>query len=146
MIVGDGSRSENELAARAGRDPVGVESLAEAVSSGPMVVLIDDCLNVADLDGQLADLVASPSPGVHIVASARPDRFRSAYGHWAADIRSSRVGFLLKPDPIDGDLLGVSLPARLELPNIPGRGVLVADSESQVVQVVLADGPVQSLA
>ena len=146
VIVGDGSRSENELAARAGRDPVGVESLAEAVSSGPMVVLIDDCLNVADLDGQLADLVASPSPGVHIVASARPDRFRSAYGHWAADIRSSRVGFLLKPDPIDGDLLGVSLPARLELPNIPGRGVLVADSESQVVQVVLADGPVQSLA
>ncbi len=145
VIVGDGSRSENELAARAGRDPVAAESLAEAVSSGPTVVLIDDCLNVADLDGRLAELVASPPPGVHIVASARPDRFRSAYGHWAADIRSSRVGILLKPDPIDGDLLGISLPARLELPNIPGRGVLVADSESHVVQVVLDDDPVQSL-
>ena len=146
VIVTDGSGNDSELAARAGREPVGVESLAEAVSSGPMVVLIDDCLNIADVNGHLADLVASPPVGVHIVASARPDRFRSAYGHWAADIRSSRLGILLKPDPIDGDLLGVSLPARLELPNLPGRGVLVADSESEVVQVVRADGPVQSLA
>ena len=146
VIVTDGSGNDSELAARAGREPVGVESLAEAVSSGPMVVLIDDCLNIADVNGHLADLVVSPPVGVHIVASARPDRFRSAYGHWAADIRSSRLGILLKPDPIDGDLLGVSLPARLELPNLPGRGVLVADSESEVVQVVRADGPVQSLA
>ncbi len=144
VIVGEGPRSENELAARAGCDPVGAESLAEVVSSGPMVVLIDDCLNVADPDGQLAALVASPPPGVHIVASARPDRYRSAYGHWAAEIRSSRVGILLKPDPIDGDLLGVTLPARLELPNIAGRGVMVADSEFEVVQVVYAGSP-QSL-
>ena len=141
VVVGDGPRSENELAARSGRDPVGPESLAELVSSGPLVVLIDDCLNVADPDGQLAALVASPPPGVHVVASARPDRYRSAYGHWAAEIRSSRVGILLKPDPIDGDLLGVSLPARLELPNIAGRGLLVADSEYEVVQVVYAGSP-----
>ena len=104
-----------------------------------MVVLIDDCLDLADPNGTLADLVASPPEGVHIVAAAKPDRFRSAYGHWAADIRSSRVGILLKPDPIDCDLLGVSLPARLDLPNIAGRGVLVADSEFEIVQVVLAD-------
>ncbi|MXW74566.1 MAG: FHA domain-containing protein [Acidimicrobiaceae bacterium] len=139
VIVGDGSGDSSDLAARTGREPVGVEALAEALSSGPMVVLIDDCLDVADENGTLADLVASPPEGVHIMAAAKPDRFRSAYGHWAADIRSSRVGILLKPDPIDGDLLGVSLPARLELPNIAGRGVLVADSESEVVQVVLAD-------
>ena len=136
VIVTDGSGRDSELATGTGREPVGVESLAEVVSSGPMVVLIDDCLDIVDTDGQLADLVASPPAGVHIVASARPDRFRSAYGHWAADIRSSRVGILLRPDPIDGDLLGVSLPARLELPNLPGRGVLVANSESEVIQVV----------
>lgn len=140
VIVADGSRTDSELAARAGCDPVGVESLAEAVSSPPVVVLVDDCLGVEDPGGELAALVASPPPGVHIVAAAKPDQFRSAYGHWAADIRSSRVGILLKPDPIDGDLLGVSLPARLELPNLAGRGVLVADSEFEVVQVVRADG------
>ncbi len=144
VIVGEGPRSENELATGMRRDLVGPESLAELVSSGPMIVLIDDCLNVADPDGQLAALVASPPPGVHIVASARPDRYRSAYGHWAAEIRSSRVGILLKPDPIDGDLLGVSLPARLELPNLAGRGLMVADSEFEVVQVVYAGSP-QSL-
>ena len=144
VIVGEGSRPENELAVRVGRDLVGLESLAEVVTSGPMIVLIDDCLNVADPDGHLAALVASLPPGVHIVAAARPDRFRSAYGHWAAEIRSSRVGILLKPDPIDGDVLGVSLPARLELPNIGGRGLLVADSEFEVIQVVYADS-VQSL-
>ena len=144
VIVGEGSRSENELAACVGRDLVGLECLSEVVSSGPMIVLIDDCLNVADPDGHLVALVASPPPGVHIVASARPDRYRSAYGHWAVEIRSSRVGILLKPDPIDGDLLGVSLPARLELPNIAGRGVMVADSEFEVVQVVYAGSP-QSL-
>ena len=139
VVVADGSRTDSELAARAGCDPVGVESLAEAISP-PLVVLVDDCLGVEDPGGQLASLVASPPEGVHIVASARPDRFRSSYGHWAADIRSSRVGVLLKPDPIDGDLLGVSLPARLELPNLAGRGVLVADSEFEVVQVVRVDG------
>ncbi len=144
VIVGEGSQSENELAARVGRDLLGLESLSEVVSSGPMIVLIDDCLNVADPDGHLAALVASPPPGVHIVASARPDRYRSAYGHWAAEIRSSRVGILLKPDPIDGDLLGASLPARLELPNIAGRGVMIADSEFEVIQVVYAGSP-QSL-
>ncbi|MCY3849260.1 MAG: FtsK/SpoIIIE domain-containing protein [Acidimicrobiaceae bacterium] len=138
VIVGDGSGNGSDLAARTGREPVGVESLVEALSSGPMVVLIDDCLDLTDSNGTLADLVASPREGVHIMAAARPDRFRSAYGHWAADIRSSRVGILLKPDPIDGDLLGVSLPARLDLPNIAGRGVLVADSEFEIVQVVLA--------
>ena len=140
IIVSNVSRTERDLASRTGVEPIGVESLVEAASAGPAVVLIDDCLDVADTDGRLADLVASPPPGVHIVASARPDRFRSAYGHWAADIRSSRVGILLRPDPIDGDLLGITLPARLELPNFPGRGVLIADSEAEVVQVVRADG------
>ena len=145
VIVGDGSGNGGDLAFRLGREPVGVDSLAAMVSLGPMVVLIDDCLELTDANGTLAELVASPPEGVHIMAAAKPDRYRAAYGHWAADIRSSRVGILLKPDPIDGDLLGVSLPARLELPNIAGRGVLVADSSSEVVQVVLADSPVQSL-
>lgn len=138
---GDGSAPQSELATRMGCDAVSVESLAEVVGATPMVLLIDDCLNIADVDGQLAKLVATPPVGVHIVASAKPDKFRAAYGHWASDIRSSRVGILLKPDPIDGDLLGVSLPARLALPNIAGRGILVADSEFEVVQVVRANNP-----
>lgn len=138
---GSGSASQSELAARVGCEVVSVEALPEIVASTPLLLLIDDCLNIADVDGQLAKLVASPPVGVHIVASAKPDKYRSAYGHWASDIRSSRVGILLKPDPIDGDLLGVSLPTRLALPNIAGRGVLIADSEFEVIQVVRDNSP-----
>ena len=138
VIVGDGSVDDNELVLRSGCEFVTVDALEQVASTGPLLVLVDDCLSVADSSSQLARLVAAPPAGVHIVAAAKPDQLRSAYGHWAVDIRSSRVGILLRPEPIDGDLLGISLPARLALPNVAGRGVLVADSESEVVQVVHA--------
>lgn len=108
-----------------------------AVGTGPALVLVDDVTDVDDPTGALARLVASPPPGVHLLAAARPDRFRAAYGHWSAEIRSARLGVLLRPDPLDGDLLGCPLPARLALPAVPGRGVLVGPDGFSVVQVVL---------
>ncbi len=138
VIVGDGSADDHELAVRSGCEFVSVGALEQVVSIGPLLVLVDDCLSVTDSSSQLARLVAAPPPGVHIVAAAKADQLRSAYGHWAVDIRSSRVGILLRPEPIDGDLLGICLPSRLTLPNVAGRGVLVADSESEVVQVIHA--------
>ena len=74
-----------------------------------------------------------------MIAAVRPDRLRAAYGHWVSEIRASRVGILLRPEPMDGDLLGASLPPRLALPPVPGRGVAVVDGEIDVVQVVSAD-------
>ena len=139
VIVGDAAQSAGEIAARTGGKLLGVEALGEEIATGPLLVLVDDCLSVADPSGQLAQLVASPPAGVHLVVAAKPDQLRSAYGHWSVDIRASKVGILLRPDPIDGDLLGVTLPARLALRNVAGRGVLVADSEFEVVQVVCAE-------
>ncbi len=135
VIVGDGP-----LARRSGRAPLSsgtVRSMLEG--RGPTLVLVDDCLDVDDPTGDLAAIVASPPPGVHVIAAARPDRYRSAYGHWSADLRLSRVGILLRPEPLDGDLLGRLLPARLGLAPIAGRGVHVADGGHEIVQVVHAD-------
>jgi DNA segregation ATPase FtsK/SpoIIIE, S-DNA-T family len=135
LIVGDGP-----LARRSGLVPHSPTMLAAALRGrGPTLVLVDDCLDLDDPSGELAAIVASPPPGVHLIAAARPDRYRSAYGHWAADIRSSRVGILLRPEPIDGDLLGRLLPTRLGLAPVAGRGVVVTDGGFEIVQVVAAD-------
>jgi S-DNA-T family DNA segregation ATPase FtsK/SpoIIIE len=135
------------LADRVGVDALDPVDIAATVSAGPVLVLVDDATEVDDPTGALARLVTSPPPGVHLVAAARPDRYRAAYGHWSADIRSARLGVLLRPDPLDGDLLGCALPARLALPAVPGRGVLVGPEGFAVVQVVLppeAQGQVAS--
>ena len=135
VVVGDG-----ELAQRAGLVPVSTHDLADALAArSPTMVLVDDALGVADESGVLAQMVTASPPGVHIVASARPDRLRAAYGHWASDIKSSRAGLLLRPDPLDGDLLGQQFPARMGLDPVPGRGVMICDAQTEVVQVVLSD-------
>jgi S-DNA-T family DNA segregation ATPase FtsK/SpoIIIE len=135
VVVGD------ELGRRSGIEPIDPETiLATVADRGPTLVLVDDALQFDDPRGELRRLVASPPAGLHVVASARPDRYRAAYGHWAAEIKASRAGLLLRPDPLDGDLLGHPLPGRLDIPPLPGRGLLVGDGSVEVVQVVLPEG------
>ena len=52
-------------------------------------------------------------------------------------MRSCRTGVLFRPGPLDADLLGASLPARLALAPLPGRGLTVADGAAAMVQVAL---------
>ncbi len=111
------------------------------LDGGPALVLVDDALGVEDPTGVLAGLVAAPPCGVHLVVAARPGPYRAAYGHWAASLRAGGTGLLLRPEPVDGDLLGIGLPPRLDLPPLPGRGVMVADGAGEVVQVVWSGDP-----
>ncbi len=135
VVVGE------ELARRAGVPAVAPAMLAATLAGrGPTLVLVDDATEVDDPDGVLARVAGGSVPGVHLVLATRPDRYRSAYGHWGSEIRSSRLGLLLRPEPLDGDLLGMPFPARLDLPPLPGRGMLVADGRAEVVQVVRSDG------
>ncbi|MEZ5245556.1 MAG: FtsK/SpoIIIE domain-containing protein [Acidimicrobiales bacterium] len=134
LVVGE------ELARRSRLPPTAPERVVDELAGrGSSLVLVDDALDIADADGRLAELVACPPPGVHIVVSVRPDRYRAAYGHWSAEIKSSRAGLLLRPDPLDGDLLGRPLPPRLAVAPLPGRGLIVADGSIEEVQVVLPD-------
>jgi S-DNA-T family DNA segregation ATPase FtsK/SpoIIIE len=140
IVVGDGP-----LARQCGVVPSMPAVLDSAIQGrGATLVLVDDATDVEDPTGALAALVTAPPPGVHVVAAVRPDRLRGAYGHWATEIRVSRRGILLRPDPMDADLLGGQLPARLALPALPGRGVVMGDAVMEIVQVVLADEAAQS--
>lgn len=132
IVVGDG-----ELARRTGSVPTTPAALDSALQGrGAALVLVDDATDVVDDGGALARLIDRAPVGFHVVAAVRPDRLRAAYGHWVSELRASRTGFLLRPDPVDGDLLGVSLPVRLTLAGLPGRGIAVCDAVTEVVQVV----------
>ena len=129
-----------DLAALLGVEPVPVAEL-DCRSEGPrQLLLIDDADRVSDPSGLLAGIAAARDGFCHLVASATAERLRSSYGHWFNEMRACRTGMLFRPGPLDGDLLGAALPARLALPPVPGRGLIVADGAAAVAQVAVVDG------
>ena len=128
-----------QLSAWLGLDAVPADSLSDAAGTeSRRLLLVDDADRVSDPSGLLAGLAASATGRSHLVASTTADRLRSAYGHWLHEMRSCRTGVLFRPGPLDADLLGASVPARLALAPLPGRGLVVADGTATVVQVALA--------
>jgi len=106
----------------------------------PLVVLVDDADRAADEDGALARLAGGHHPGACLVATARREAVRGAFGHWSADLRRAAAGLVLRPSSdLDADILGVPLLPRWPVPLTgPGRGVLVLDGEALPVQVATA--------
>ncbi len=115
----------------------GVDGLAAALdpSGEATLVLVDDADQLDDPGATLAGLLSEHRPGLHLVAAGRADRLRAAYGHWTSTVRSSRTGVLLNADLLDGDLLGIQLPPRVQLPPLPGRGWLVTNGSPEVCQL-----------
>ncbi len=116
-----------------------VTELAAAVAvvpaERPLVVLVDDAELVDDPDGALASLLTGEA---NVVAAGRVDALRSAYGHWTQELRRRRRGLLLQPaSDLDGDLFGLSLPRWPLAPSASGRGYLVADGSSTLLQMAL---------
>ena len=128
-----------DLARRLEMEPVTAAEL-DAPDGRRRLLLIDDAERVSDPSGLLARLAAGGDRSCHLVASATAERLRSSYGHWLNEMRSCRTGVLFRPGPLDGDLLGAALPARLDLAPVPGRGLIVADGAAAVAQVALV-GP-----
>ena len=119
-------------------EPVPVAELGVA-DGRRRLLLVDDADRLSDPAGLLAGLAAGGDSSCHLVASATAERLRSSYGHWLSEMRTCRTGVLFRPGPLDGDLLGAALPARLELPPVPGRGLVVADGAAAAAQVALVD-------
>jgi DNA segregation ATPase FtsK/SpoIIIE, S-DNA-T family len=108
-----------------------------------LVVVVDDAELLDDPHGVLASFVARRD--AIVVAAARADALRTAYGHWTADLRRQRRGIVLCPTAdVDGDVLGVVIPRRRTMARHPGRGYLVVDGEARLIQVAVAD-PVDAL-
>ena len=108
---------------------------AVAESSGRQVILIDDADALDDPTGAIERLLKQRLPDIHLIIAGRADTLRSAYGHWTQQVRRSRSGVLLRPDPdLDGDLLGVRLPRRAPVAVTVARGWLVNDGGAEFIQ------------
>jgi S-DNA-T family DNA segregation ATPase FtsK/SpoIIIE len=114
-----------------------VDELIESPQPDHHLFVVDDA-DLVDEGGHLERLLATRPLNVHVVATARADRLRASFRHWTTEVRRSRVGILLRPDDIDGELLGVRLP-RGALPPINGRGYLVTEHGIEIVQVAALD-------
>lgn len=123
----DGLAEEVDAAVAAGR-----------ASGQGAAVLIDDADTVEDKQGVIAQLLASPPPGVHVVAAGRADVMRRGFGHWTQKARDSRCGVLLIPDhDLDGPLLGVTFPRFDRMFPAPGRGYLAVSGAVEGIQVAI---------
>ena len=127
------------LASLLGVDPVPAAGLECTPDGARRLLLVDDADRIGDPSGLLARAAATRDGTCHLVASSTAERLRSSYGHWLHEMRACRTGVLFRPGPLDGDLLGATLPTRLALPPVPGRGVIVADGTAVAAQVALVD-------
>jgi len=137
------------LALASGSSPLGaidgVELLAGAADLGdlvdgllgaddPVLIVIDEG---DDLPGtEIGRLVTTRHPGLHMVAAVRPE-VKTVYDHWARAMGGCRLGVWLRPSAgVDADLWRTPLPRRLPARVPPGRGLLVADGGTELVQVM----------
>ena len=119
-------------------ESVPVDSLDEAAGTDVRrLLLVDDADRIGDPSGLLAAIAASATARSHLVVSTTADRLRSSYGSWLHEMRSCRTGVLFRPGPLDADLLGAVVPARLALAPVPGRCIVIADGVAEVMQVAL---------
>ena len=127
------------------RIAIGVDdgaSLLREVADGSdenLLVVVDDLHDLAnsDADHALADVLrAARTRRLMIVVSSSPDAARRAYSGPLKDVRASKSGLLLQPDPdVDGDIVGVRLPRVVNPVWPPGRGYLAIRGTIELCQV-----------
>ena len=132
-----------------------LESLIEDLESqgserGWTMVCIDDLQDWEDdtssregqyeLIGQIKALVERRKQlGVSFLVSVDTDHAKSSYSdHLNTLMRRDRLGILLRPDDVDGSLLGTDLPGTYEGQRTPGRGFLCRQGLSRLTQAVSA--------
>jgi hypothetical protein len=88
-----------------------------------------------DDKGDVLAGIAKRGP-VPLVVGGRGDALLAAYGHWTRGVRRSRTALVLAmPPEVAGELLNLRLPRRELVAPAAGRGRLVQDGASVLVQV-----------
>jgi S-DNA-T family DNA segregation ATPase FtsK/SpoIIIE len=128
-VIAAPARSPLTRAARElGLAVIGPDDAAPPPPPARSLVLVDDGETFTDapagdrLTGWLRDPVTAPA----MIVAGRSEDLATTYRGVAAEVRRSRCGILLRPGPVDGELLGVRLP-RSSAPAPPGRGVAVGE-------------------
>jgi S-DNA-T family DNA segregation ATPase FtsK/SpoIIIE len=112
--------------------------------TGPRILLMIDDYDLVGTPagnplGVLGDLVAqSRDVGLHVVLTRRVSgTARGAYEPFYQRVSEmGAMGLLMNGDPQEGPIIG----GRKAEPQQPGRGLLVADRRSTLIQTLLADG------
>jgi S-DNA-T family DNA segregation ATPase FtsK/SpoIIIE len=122
--------------------PADLEALLASLRDAPTAVVVDD-----------AELLSDSPIGETLAAFGRAGRDRGgalivggttgdlgAFRGFIPEVRKSRAGLLLCPgSPSDADLLGARLPRTAVFNGPPGRGVLIASWDMEIVQVPFDD-------
>lgn len=117
----------------AGRGWLGVDPGTPATAVHPpagrrVLLLVDDATEFDHTDAgeRLLRWVRNPTADIAVALSGRPDELATSFRGLGAEVRRARCGVLLRPGPIDGDLLGVRLP-RAAPAHPAGRGWCVGE-------------------
>lgn len=109
-------------------DPADTSELGNSPPHTPTLLLVDDSdafLDCAAGD-QLTSWVRASAAPLAVVVTGLSDDLATTYRGIAAEVRRSRCGLLLRPGPLDGELLGVRL-RRKPAAGPPGRGLLIGE-------------------
>jgi S-DNA-T family DNA segregation ATPase FtsK/SpoIIIE len=92
------------------------------------MLVVDDAEAFTDtrVGEALAEWVRADTGGRVAVVAGRSDALALSFRGLVAEVRRARCGVLLQPGPVDGDLLGISVPRARAAP-LAGRGLLVPD-------------------
>jgi S-DNA-T family DNA segregation ATPase FtsK/SpoIIIE len=122
-----------------------LDALLSSLAGGPAVVLVDDAELLSDspISDALTGFVRAARDRSSALILGGTTTDLGGFRGFIPEVRKSRAGLLLCPSaPGDGDLLGARLPRTAVFAGPPGRGVLVAEWEMQIVQVPFDDtGP-----
>ncbi len=124
-------------------ESVGAPTDDPGVPAFRRVVLLDNAERVEDHNQVLVGLLNNPDTPTHVIAATSADRLRSCYGHWLNEMRACRTGVLLRPGPLDGDLLGVTLPPRIVPARHPGRCIIASGGVATAAQIACVRAPSQ---
>ncbi|MGI8677362.1 MAG: FtsK/SpoIIIE domain-containing protein [Jatrophihabitans sp.] len=132
VVVAATNRSPLTVAARAAGVrvilPGDSQAAAGPAPTRPTMLLVDD--SDAFVDGAGADRLVTwlqnPDAPLATAVAGRYDDLAATYRGVAAQVRRDRCGLLLRPGPIDGELLGIRVGRRAD-DGPPGRGLIVGD-------------------
>jgi S-DNA-T family DNA segregation ATPase FtsK/SpoIIIE len=108
--------------------------LASLPAAAPAVVLADDVGAAMGWSALAGAATTAPGRAVVVIAAGSAGELAGHYQGPVAALRRSRTGLLLRPGPVEADVLGVRLP-RTPVPARPGSGWLVEAGAPTRVQV-----------
>lgn len=120
------------------RDIPTVDTFIKANPTDLHLIFIDDAESLDDTGSNLSSLISHSEENVRVFVAVRNDEGRKPSA-WYAPIRKKRCGILLMPTnpATDEDILFVSLPKRLPVALIPGRGFICGSGQATLAHIAM---------